>query len=111
MKVALHGEVKVPGGGTAVPAFMLMTESYLVDDYAPETVAPKVGISADRIRQLAADLAEAAFAREVVIDQPWTDFKGEKHDKMIGRPISMHAMRGISAHSNGFQTCRAVSCS
>ena len=108
VKVALHGEVKVPGGGTAVPAFMLMTESYLVDDYAPETVAPKVGISADRIRQLAADLAEAAFAREVVIDQPWTDFKGEKHDKMIGRPISMHAMRGISAHSNGFQTCRAL---
>ena len=108
VKVALHGEVKVPGGGIAVPAFMLMTESYLVDDYAPETVAPKVGISADRIRQLAADLAEAAFAREVVIDQPWTDFKGEKHDKMIGRPISMHAMRGISAHSNGFQTCRAL---
>ena len=27
---------------------------------------------------------------------------------MIGRPVSMHAMRGISAHSNGFQTCRAL---
>jgi anaerobic selenocysteine-containing dehydrogenase len=27
---------------------------------------------------------------------------------MIGRPVSMHAMRGISAHSNGFQTCRAI---
>ena len=27
---------------------------------------------------------------------------------MRGRPVSMHAMRGISAHSNGFQTCRAL---
>ncbi|TIT70076.1 MAG: formate dehydrogenase, partial [Mesorhizobium sp.] len=25
-----------------------------------------------------------------------------------GRPVSMHAMRGISAHSNGFHTCRAI---
>jgi anaerobic selenocysteine-containing dehydrogenase len=27
---------------------------------------------------------------------------------MRGRPIAMHAMRGIAAHSNGFQTCRAL---
>ena len=27
---------------------------------------------------------------------------------MIGRPVAFHAMRGISAHSNGFQTCRAL---
>ena len=27
---------------------------------------------------------------------------------MIGRPVSFHAMRGISAHSNGFQTARAL---
>ena len=38
----------------------------------------------------------------------WTDWAGRKHDKMIGRPVSMHAMRGISAHSNGFHTCRAI---
>src|SRR5690606_39190035 len=24
------------------------------------------------------------------------------------RPVSIHAMRGISAHANGFQTCRAL---
>ncbi|MEC7853418.1 MAG: molybdopterin oxidoreductase family protein [Pseudomonadota bacterium] len=108
VRVAFHGEVKVKGGGTAVPAFMLMTEAYLTDEYAPETVAPKVGISAARIRELAADLATAAFEKEVVIEQPWTDWKGERHERMIGRPVSMHAMRGISAHSNGFQTCRAL---
>jgi sulfite dehydrogenase (quinone) subunit SoeA len=33
---------------------------------------------------------------------------GRRHEKMIGRPVSMHAMRGISAHSNGFQTCRMI---
>jgi len=108
VRVALQGEVKVKGGGIAVPAFTLMAEAYLTDDYAPETVAPKVGITAARIRQLAADLARAAFEKEVVIEQPWTDWKGEKHDRMVGRPVSMHAMRGISAHSNGFQTCRAL---
>jgi anaerobic selenocysteine-containing dehydrogenase len=27
---------------------------------------------------------------------------------MPGRPVSFHAMRGISAHSNGFQTARAL---
>ena len=108
VRVALHGEAKVEGGGTAAPFFMLMSESWLDEAYAPEAVSDAVGITPDRIRQFAADLAEAAFAEEVVIDQPWTDWKGEKHDKMIGRPVSMHAMRGISAHSNGFQTCRAL---
>ena len=39
---------------------------------------------------------------------PWTDWAGRRHERMIGRPVSMHAMRGISAHSNGFHTCRAI---
>ncbi|RYI25391.1 MAG: formate dehydrogenase, partial [Acetobacteraceae bacterium] len=30
------------------------------------------------------------------------------HKEMPGRPVSFHAMRGISAHSNGFQTTRAL---
>ncbi|MEP3035583.1 MAG: molybdopterin oxidoreductase family protein, partial [Pseudoruegeria sp.] len=42
------------------------------------------------------------------IDQEWTDFRGKKHKTMKGRPVAMHAMRGISAHANGFQTCRAL---
>ena len=49
-----------------------------------------------------------AFSEEIVIEQPWTDWKGERHERMVGRPVSFHAMRGISAHSNGFQTCRAL---
>ena len=108
VKAALKGEVALDTGAVAVPSFMLMADAYLDDAYDPDTISSKVGIPAARIRQLAADLAEAAFAREITIDQPWTDWKGERHEKMIGRPVSMHAMRGISAHSNGFQTCRAL---
>src|SRR3546814_20215212 len=38
----------------------------------------------------------------------WTDAWGREHAEMVGRPVSMHAMRGISAHSHGFHTCRAL---
>lgn len=36
---------------------------------------------------------------------PWP---GHRHDRMIGRPVGFHAMRGIAAHANGFQTARAL---
>ncbi|MGR3572190.1 molybdopterin oxidoreductase family protein [Brevirhabdus sp.] len=90
------------------PVFQLMAERYLSDDYAPEAVAERCGVPAARIRRIAAELARVAFEEEITIDQPWTDFRGQRHEKMTGRPVSFHAMRGISAHSNGFQTCRAL---
>jgi anaerobic selenocysteine-containing dehydrogenase len=49
-----------------------------------------------------------AFKESITIDCEWTDWAGRKQTQFIGRPVSMHAMRGISAHSNGFQTCRAI---
>jgi anaerobic selenocysteine-containing dehydrogenase len=88
--------------------FQHMAERYLSPDYAPEAVAARVGIDAARIHALAADLAHVAFDQAIEIAQPWTDFRGDRHEKMIGRPVSFHAMRGISAHSNGFQTARAL---
>ncbi len=78
------------------------------DDYAPENVSKTTGVPVTQIKRLAAEIAEAAFEREVVVNQPWTDMKGERHETMIGRPVAFHAMRGISAHSNGFQTCRSI---
>ena len=104
----LKGEIALPDGGVATPAFMLMAEDWLNDQHSPEVTEEKTGVPANRVYALANAIAEAAFKREVVIDQPWVDWKGEHHDKMIGRPVAMHAMRGISAHSNGFQTCRAL---
>ncbi|WP_102225509.1 molybdopterin oxidoreductase family protein [Acidimangrovimonas sediminis] len=91
-----------------VTAFQLMAEKYLSDSYAPEAVAERVGIAAERIKGLAAELARVAFDEAIVIDRAWTDFRGDRHDKMVGRPVSFHSMRGISAHSNGFQTARAL---
>ena len=88
--------------------FQHMAETYLAPEYAPEAVAGRCGVSALRIRQLAAELAEVAFDQAIVLDQPWTDFRGNEHPDMPGRPVSFHAMRGISAHSNGFQTARAL---
>ena len=88
--------------------FHRMAERYLSPEYAPENVAERCGISAARIRSIAAELARVAFDEAIELDREWTDFRGETHRSMIGRPVSFHAMRGISAHSNGFQTCRAL---
>ncbi|KIC31621.1 molybdopterin oxidoreductase family protein [Leisingera sp. ANG-S5] len=90
------------------PVFHLMAERYLADEYAPEAVADKCGIPAKRIRAIAGELARVAFDEAFELDVEWTDFRGEKHSKMTGRPVSMHSMRGVSAHANGFQTCRAL---
>ncbi|MDA7966347.1 molybdopterin oxidoreductase family protein [Ruegeria sp.] len=95
-------------GVTHRPVFHLMAEKYLTDEHAPEAVAERCGIPADRIRAIAAEIARVAFDEAIELDHEWTDFRGETHSKMVGRPVSFHAMRGISAHANGFQTCRAL---
>ncbi len=105
---ALAERVTLPDGVEAAPAFLLMAERYLDKDYAPEAVAERCGVAAADIRRLAAEIAHAAFEQEVVLDQPWTDWAGRRHERTVGRPVSIHAMRGISAHSNGFHTCRAL---
>jgi len=112
VKPALKGSVKLGrlavGKRRAVPAFQLLAEKYLSSEYAPENVSQATGVPESQIKRLAAEIAAAAFKSEVVVDQTWTDMKGERHEKMIGRPVAFHAMRGISAHSNGFQTCRSI---
>ncbi len=95
-------------GVTHLPVFRHLADRYLSEEYAPDNVADRCGVPAARIRAIAAEIARVAFEEEITLDQPWTDFRGVKHDKMVGRPVAMHAMRGVSAHSNGFQTCRAL---
>lgn len=108
VKPALKGRFTLADGRFAVPAFELMARKYLDEQYAPERTADATGVPAEQTRRLAREIAEAAFHREIVLQRPWTDLKGERHETMIGRPVSFHAMRGISAHSNGFQTARAL---
>ncbi|ANT60162.1 formate dehydrogenase [Salipiger sp. CCB-MM3] len=95
-------------GITHRSVMQMIAARYMVPEYAPEAVAERCGLPAERIRWLAAELARAAFEAPVELDQPWTDFRGRAHRTMPGRPVAMHAMRGVSAHSNGFQTCRAL---
>ena len=105
---ALLGTFELADGRAVAPAFALLAERYLTPEYAPEAVAERCGVTAETIRRIAAEIAEIAFNQPIVLDQPWTDTTGRRHATMIGRPVAIHAMRGISAHSNGFQTCRAI---
>ena len=102
------GVVELPDGGRARPVFELVAARYLDPQYAPEAVSARCGVPADDIRRIARELAAAAFDHAFSLPIAWTDSHGREHPSMPGRPVSMHAMRGISAHSNGFHTCRAL---
>lgn len=102
------GEYALPDGRTAVPVFQLLAERYLDPRYSPDAVSERCGVPATTIRRIARELAAAAFDSKLSLPIRWTDSWGREHDEMVGRPVSMHAMRGISAHSNGFHTCRAL---
>ena len=105
---ALSGRFELEDGRSAVPSFQLLAGKYLDPKYAPEAVAGETGIAAETIRGLAAEIARVAFEEEILVEQAWTDINGERHQFYVGRPVSFHAMRGLSAHSNGFQTTRAL---
>ena len=105
---ALVGAFTLPDGRQARPSFALIAERFLSADYSPDTVAAAIGIPAVTIRRIARELAQAAFEQTVTLDIAWTDWSGRRHPTTVGRPVSMHAMRGISAHANGFQTCRML---
>jgi sulfite dehydrogenase (quinone) subunit SoeA len=105
---SLLGRFTLADGRKVVTSFTLIAERFAGEDYAPEAVAQRCGVPAETTRRIAAELAHTAFNETVELDIPWTDYLGRRHDKTIGRPVSMHAMRGISAHSNGFHTCRTI---
>ncbi len=105
---ALTGDYQLADGRAAVPSFRLLAERFLSAEYAPATVAAECGIGADTIVRVAAEIADVAFRQTVTLPIAWTDWAGRRHQEITGRPVSMHAMRGISAHSNGFQTCRML---
>src|SRR5690606_22944014 len=102
------GGFVLPDGRSVAPSFQLLAERYLDAQYAPDAVADTCGVPADTIRRIAAELAHAAFDQSYVLPQPWTDVHGRRHEGFTARPVSMHAMRGIAAHANGFHTCRAL---
>jgi anaerobic selenocysteine-containing dehydrogenase len=105
---ALFGDFTAPDGTPVRTVMSLLADKYLGGEYSPDSAAKVCGVPADTIERLALEMAHVAFKESIEIKCEWTDWAGRRQDKFIGRPVSMHAMRGISAHSNGFQTCRAI---
>jgi len=104
----IAGEYALSDFRTARPVFGHILNRYLSEDYSPEMVSETCGVPAHDIRRIANEMATAAFDHNLELPIAWTDSSGVQHASMKARPVSMHAMRGISAHANGFQTCRAL---
>lgn len=108
VKPALFGEYTAPDGRPTKTVMTVLAERYLDEEYAPERAEKICGIPAATIERLALEMAHVAFETPIEIECAWTDWAGRSHDRFLGRPVSMHVMRGVSAHSNGFQTTRAI---
>ncbi|MDH5378523.1 MAG: molybdopterin oxidoreductase family protein, partial [Gammaproteobacteria bacterium] len=80
-----------------------------VKDCTPEWASEISGIPAKDIVRLAKELGHTAMEQGFELPISWTDSWGDKHQSVTGRPVAFHAMRGLAAHSNGFQTIRAFS--
>ncbi len=102
----LLGEFKLPDGTPVKPAFQLLMDR--VKDYTPEWAADITGIPAETIRRLAHEMGVTARDQKIELPIAWTDSWGTEHESVTGNPVAFHAMRGLAAHSNGFQTIRAL---
>ena len=103
---ALEGQFQLEDGTRVAPAFELLRQR--VASCTPQWAASITGIEASRIRQLAREIGHAAFEQAFELPIAWTDAWGCRHESTQGRPVAFHAMRGLAAHSNGFQTVRAL---
>ena len=103
---ALEGHYTLPDGTPAAPAFQLLKDR--VAPCTPEWASELTGVPASTIRRLAREMGETARDQAFELPIAWTDSWGRKHPSVIGRPVAFHAMRGLAAHSNGFQTVRAL---
>ena len=103
----LLGEFKLDDGTPVKPAFQLLVDR--VKDYTPEWAADITGIPVETIRRLAYEMGITARDEKIELPISWTDTWGKEHDHITGNPVAFHAMRGLAAHSNGFQTIRGMS--
>ncbi|MBI5436215.1 MAG: molybdopterin oxidoreductase family protein [Nitrosomonadales bacterium] len=102
----LFGEFRLSDGTPVKPAFQLLQER--VADYTPEWASQVTGIPVETIRRLACEMGITARDQKIELPIAWTDAWGKEHDSVTGNPVAFHAMRGLAAHSNGFQTIRSL---
>ena len=102
----LLGRFAMPDGKPVAPSFQLLVDR--VAQYTPEWAAAISGVPAETIRRLAHEMGVMARDGKIELPIAWTDSWGKEHDTVTGNPVAFHAMRGLAAHSNGFQTIRAL---
>jgi anaerobic selenocysteine-containing dehydrogenase len=102
----LLGEFRLHDGTPVKPAFQLLHER--VKDYTPEWASAITGVPVETIRRLAHEMGVTARDQKIELPIAWTDSWGKEHATVTGNPVAFHAMRGLAAHSNGFQTIRAL---
>ena len=102
----LRGDFTLPNGTPVKPAFQLLVDR--VKGYTPEWAAEITGIPVATIHRLAHEMGVTARDQKIHLPIPWTDCWGVEHESVTGNPVAFHAMRGLAAHSNGFQTIRAL---
>ncbi len=108
VKPALTGSYKTPDGKHVKPSFQLLKERVLAE-YNIDKVSKITTIPKETIERLAFELGVTARDESVTLPIEWTDAWGKQHKTVTGNPVSVHAMRGLAAHSNGFQAVRALS--
>jgi anaerobic selenocysteine-containing dehydrogenase len=102
----LLGGFVLDDGTPVKTAFQLLVER--LRDYTAEWASGVTGIPAATIRRLAQEMGITARDEKIELPISWTDTWGREHDTVTGNPVAFHAMRGLAAHSNGFQTIRAL---
>ncbi len=105
---ALIGIYTDKNGKTLKTGMQLLIER-VMEDYTPEKAASICGIPAEQIERIALEIGITARDETITLPIPWTDVWGKEHETTTGNPVSIHAMRGLAAHSNGFQTIRSLS--
>ncbi len=103
----LTGEFKLHDDTPVKPAFQLLRER--LDQYSPEWAESITNIPAETIRRLAHEMGVTARDQKIELPYQWIDTWGREHETVTGNPVAFHAMRGLAAHSNGFQSIRALS--
>ena len=103
----LLGSFTLEDGTDVKPAFQLLKER--VEEYTPEWAEGITGIPAENIIRLAHEMGVTARDQQIELPIQWVDCWDNTHETVKGNPVAFHAMRGLAAHSNGFQSIRALS--
>jgi len=102
----LFGDFTLTDGTRVQPAFQLLADR--VRTHTPEWAESITGVPAATIRRLAHEMGITARDQKIELPIAWTDCWGNEHQTVTGNPVAFHAMRGLAAHSNGFQTVRSL---